>query len=225
MIGIRQWINNLTDKLIQGPNDWNLPSDVRIHKGFLETYNKLKKLFLPYYQQMRSRNPNKMTIVGGHSRGASLATLSAFDLKKNYNYPVTMFNGGSPPVGNFAFIREYWKVLKNFSYRHVHKSDAVPQVPFADFKHVPAEIWEGDDNKFTVCKINEAQPWVQDPNCSIQLKNNYDYDIDIKIPNPFNTLSFGSRFKRFFRRSASKVFRGVKRTTGRAFTKAKFFWK
>jgi len=94
-----------------------------------------------------------MTIVGGHSRGAAFATIAAFDLFLR-RHPVTMFNAGSPKAGNSAFVREYSKVLLDYSYRNVHETDFIPHSQLSsDLVHIPNEIWEYQMNTFRICNV------------------------------------------------------------------------
>ncbi|GLJ56680.1 hypothetical protein SUGI_1261450 [Cryptomeria japonica] len=71
----------------------------------------------------------------GHSLGAALATLSAYDIKQmlctKHNFhqiPVTVFAFASPRVGNLAFAKRVEEIGVKV-LRFVNKRDLVPKVP------------------------------------------------------------------------------------------------
>ncbi|KAJ0801678.1 putative phospholipase A(1) [Helianthus annuus] len=77
------------------------------------------------------KNEEVSIIVTGHSLGASLATLSAFDLAENgiKNVPVTAFVFGSPQVGNQAFNNRL-NQFPNVKLLHIrNKIDLIPLYP------------------------------------------------------------------------------------------------
>jgi predicted lipase len=61
--------------------------------------------------------------VTGHSLGGALATLAALDLQIKFpELPVTMYNFGSPHVGEIDFVRHYNQVVME-SFRIAFKED------------------------------------------------------------------------------------------------------
>jgi len=138
-----------------------------------------------------------MTIVGGHSRGAAFATIAAFDLFLR-GHPVTMFNAGSPKAGNSAFVREYSKVLLEYTFRNIHETDLIPHSQRSDgLKHIPTEVWEYQPGQYTICNVQADSPWKQDPKCSKSVQFNLDFSEVPGLPTslPTNTLSFFSSLK------------------------------
>ncbi|GLJ43084.1 hypothetical protein SUGI_0894200 [Cryptomeria japonica] len=135
----------------------SLPSandGVRIEKGFLNFYTstmheeedcggkrvtmsardlviaEIKRLLQVYKNEME----NLSITFTGHSLGAALATLSAYDtkglLRANHfiDIHVKVFSFASPRVGNLAFARKVEEIgLKVL--RFVNKWDVVPEVP------------------------------------------------------------------------------------------------
>jgi hypothetical protein len=160
--GLKQWLGNFdnqktTPKIFKNKK-------TKIHRGFYEALKRLKKRYLPFYKEMR-RDPKKMTIYAGHSRGGGIATIAGFQSKKE-GIPTTVFTMGSPKVGNKLFVQEYSSMLKDFSYRYVYGSDFIPHSqPLLKFKHVPNEFWESS-GKIKFCKTLENKPWKQDRSCS-----------------------------------------------------------
>ncbi|XP_027345980.1 phospholipase A1-IIdelta [Abrus precatorius] len=87
--------------------------------------NKVKHLLELYKDESPS------VLFMGHSLGASLSILSAFDLVENgvTNVPVTAFVFGSPQVGNKAF-NERFKKFPNLKVLHVRNViDLIPHYP------------------------------------------------------------------------------------------------
>jgi len=122
--------------------------NVRIEKGFLSCYTtvddgsencsrsardivqgEITRLLNQYKDERLS-----ITLTG-HSLGAALATLSAYDVKEMVNMqsmsiptPVTVFAFASPRVGNATFAQRMEEIGVNV-LRIVNKHDVVPNVP------------------------------------------------------------------------------------------------
>jgi len=84
--------------------------------------------------------------VTGHSLGGALATLLALELSssqmaKNGVIFVTMYNFGSPRVGNRRFAEVYNAKVKD-SWRIVNHRDIIPTVPrLMGYCHVEAPVY------------------------------------------------------------------------------------
>ncbi|XP_061339885.1 phospholipase A1-IIdelta-like [Gastrolobium bilobum] len=90
-----------------------------------QVLNKVKDLLEVY----KDENPSVMLV--GHSLGASLSIVSAFDLVENgvIDVPVAAIVFGSPQVGNKAF-NERLKKFHNLNVLHVrNKIDLIPHYP------------------------------------------------------------------------------------------------
>ncbi|GLT79385.1 hypothetical protein SLA2020_508760 [Shorea laevis] len=77
------------------------------------------------------KNENPSIIFTGHSLGASLAVISAFDVAENTsgNIPVSAFVFGSPQVGNKAF-KDRIEQHKNLNILHIKNTiDLIPHYP------------------------------------------------------------------------------------------------
>ncbi|XP_057873662.2 phospholipase A1-Igamma1, chloroplastic-like [Cryptomeria japonica] len=93
--------------------------------------SEIERLLQVYEKEM----DNLSITFTGHSLGAALATLSAYDIKQmlctKHNFhqiPVTVFAFASPRVGNLAFAKRVEKIgIKVL--RFVNKRDVVPKVP------------------------------------------------------------------------------------------------
>lgn len=133
-------------------------------------------------------------LTTGHSLGAAMSGVAAFDLKLTYGdkLNVSMINFGMPRVGNPAFAKHFAS-LKIKSWRAVHYHDIVPHVPpqdlplIGDFHHVGTEVWWFKE------KGDAARDWRQcdgsgeDPHCSDSVPiyewNPKDHDVYLGIAN------------------------------------------
>ncbi|KAJ0593436.1 putative phospholipase A(1) [Helianthus annuus] len=119
------------------------------------------------------KNEEVSIIVTGHSLGASLATLSAFDLAENgiTNVPVTAFVFGSPQVGNRAFNNRL-NQFPNVKLLHIrNKIDLIPLYPSKllgyGMLHVVAG-WNGEDGEFelkvprSLALVNKSSGFLKD---------------------------------------------------------------
>ncbi|KAK2434498.1 alpha/beta-Hydrolases superfamily protein [Trifolium repens] len=122
-------------------DDKNIP---KIMKGWLTIYtsddpksqftktsvrtqvlNTVKSLLSKY------KNENPSVVLVGHSLGASLSIVSAFDLVENgvTDIPIAAFVFGSPQVGNKAF-NDRFKKFQNLKVLHVRNViDLIPHYP------------------------------------------------------------------------------------------------
>ncbi|KAH9297083.1 hypothetical protein KI387_028765 [Taxus chinensis] len=159
-----EWIQDLRDLLVPARLSYKcertskhrqaeIPSAngvVRIERGFLSCYTstiysqgtsvnmstrdlvseEIRRLLKVYENEI----DNLSITFTGHSLGAALATLSAYDIKQmlhaiHYNQvPVTVFSFASPRVGNLAFAQQ----MENIGVkvlRFVNQRDVVPRVP------------------------------------------------------------------------------------------------
>ncbi|GLJ49652.1 hypothetical protein SUGI_1053390 [Cryptomeria japonica] len=93
--------------------------------------SEIERLIQVYEKEM----DNLSITFTGHSLGAALATLSAYDIKQmlctKHNFhqiPVTVFAFASPRVGNLAFAKRVEEIGVKV-LRFVNKRDLVPKVP------------------------------------------------------------------------------------------------
>ena len=74
----------------------------------------------------------------GHSLGAAIVTFLAPWLHNLGADVVSIVTYGSPRVGDYNYVRQWNKLFKSVTIRHVNSIDAVPHFPsiFQGFKHV-----------------------------------------------------------------------------------------
>lgn len=98
---------------------------IKIHRGFYNDYLRVRDLVREEF----AKSKKDIAIIHGHSKGGALATLCGLDLAYNNPYKsISAFAGGSPRVGNKAFVESLKKYLPNFT-NFEYGSDVIPQVP------------------------------------------------------------------------------------------------
>ncbi|VVB01295.1 unnamed protein product [Arabis nemorensis] len=114
--------------------------EVQVHSGFLSAYDSVRiriismlKMAIGYIDDVAEREDKWHVYVTGHSLGGALATLLAIELAssqlaKRGEITVTMYNFGSPRVGNKKFAEVYNQKVKD-SWRVVNHRDIIPTVP------------------------------------------------------------------------------------------------
>jgi len=115
-------------------------------------------------------------IFTGHSLGAALATLASFDVSvRNSSLNISLFNFGSPRVGNPQFASALVSKLFSQTYRYTHSRDLVPMVPYQaeNYHHITEEIWQDPNGAYHYCSTTNGE----DPNCidSVTVANPLDH--------------------------------------------------
>jgi hypothetical protein len=112
----------------------------RVHEGFWTAYSSVREELLSIAEKT-----DRPILCTGHSLGAAMGTLLALDLQETLGKTCTMYNLGSPRVGNEDFGKLFFPSSEN--YRVTHWDDPVPHLPFRamDFLHVGEEVWYNED--------------------------------------------------------------------------------
>ncbi|CAL5026515.1 unnamed protein product [Urochloa decumbens] len=155
-----KWKDLRTDLMLvpAGLNPERLGGDfkqeIQVHSGFLGAYDSVRNRIMAlikhavgYQDEDDAENiPRWHVYVTGHSLGGALATLLALELSssqmaKNGVIFVTMYNFGSPRVGNRRFAEVYNAKVKD-SWRIVNHRDIIPTVPrLMGYCHVEAPVY------------------------------------------------------------------------------------
>ncbi|KAL6971175.1 hypothetical protein U1Q18_030855, partial [Sarracenia purpurea var. burkii] len=127
--------------------------EIQVHSGFLGAYDSVRtrilsliKLAVAYTDDGAEPLHKWHVNVTGHSLGGALATLLALELSssqlaKRGAISVTMYNFGSPRVGNKKFAEVYNKKVKD-SWRVVNHRDIIPTVPrLMGYCHVAQPVY------------------------------------------------------------------------------------
>ncbi|XP_059632271.1 uncharacterized protein LOC132274922 isoform X2 [Cornus florida] len=154
-----KWKDLLTDLMLvpAGLNPERIGGDfkqeVQVHSGFLSAYDSVRtriisliKLAIGYIDDGDEVLQKWHVYVTGHSLGGALATLLALELSssqlaKRGAISVTMYNFGSPRVGNKKFAEVYNQKVKD-SWRVVNHRDIIPTVPrLMGYFHVAQPVY------------------------------------------------------------------------------------
>ncbi|KAL5851667.1 hypothetical protein ACOSQ3_006785 [Xanthoceras sorbifolium] len=154
-----KWKDLLTDLMLvpAGLNPERIGGDfkqeVQVHSGFLRAYDSVRiriisliKLSIGYIDDGAEPLQKWIVYVTGHSLGGALATLLALELSssqlaKRGAISVTMYNFGSPRVGNRRFAEVYNEKVRD-SWRVVNHRDIIPTVPrLMGYCHVAQPVY------------------------------------------------------------------------------------
>jgi hypothetical protein len=152
------WIDDIQIRRIQPYND----STVEVEQGFYKAYQYLKPTIHTQLAALRDQYQTRQLLLTGHSLGAALATVMAYDTMDTYDIWLVTF--GSPRVGNPAFVQALQSL--DVMYRVVHYYDIVPHTPEErlGYLHVPHEIWYDEANTHYVTCTDDA--YHEDDACS-----------------------------------------------------------
>ncbi|PIN14469.1 Triacylglycerol lipase [Handroanthus impetiginosus] len=127
--------------------------EVQVHSGFLSAYDSVRTRLISLIKQAIGHSGGSLELlpkwhiyVTGHSLGGALATLLALELSssqlaKHGAISVTMYNFGSPRVGNRRFAEVYNERVKD-SWRVVNHRDIIPTVPrLMGYCHVAQPVY------------------------------------------------------------------------------------
>jgi hypothetical protein len=141
----------------------NNSDQVMVHNGFLTAYQSVRNVIFSQIKGVTTADENHWSIyVTGHSLGGALATLFAYECSRAElgDVDITMYNYGSPRVGNKAFVEEF-KAKIDSSWRFSNVRDIIPTVPrFLGYQHVETSARIEEDGTIQIAldkdRIGEA---------------------------------------------------------------------
>ena len=159
---IHNWIENIQVTRVAPYND----STITVEKGFYKAYSYVKHEIFENIQTLSAKYDTTRLLLTGHSMGAAISTLMAYDVINEYpEYTISyLVNFGSPRVGNPAFAKRF-NTYNIRNYRVTHYYDIVPHVPeeILGYRHVANEIWYNEENsRYTICNDENGE----DNSCS-----------------------------------------------------------
>jgi len=143
---VANWISNLNFGKTNPYSDY---PDAWVHSGFYNDWLALKTDVLAALAQLAAESGYSSVVFVGHSLGASMATLGAFDVAREGTYSVaSIWTAGSPRTGDAGFATAVGTVLGAMEHRLTHYYDMVPHVPetFLGFWHAATEYWIAEAN-------------------------------------------------------------------------------
>jgi hypothetical protein len=99
----------------------------KIHAGFMGTYATVRHDVVSTVSDLLKAKKREV-FVTGHSLGAALATLAAYDIASTCRVDACLYTFGSPRVGNPLFAKNFNTKVKN-AYRVKNFDDVVGCVP------------------------------------------------------------------------------------------------
>jgi len=138
-----------------------------VHQGFFEITQNITAEILTLLQQAYTTNSVDI-VVSGHSLGAALSTLGALEIQTYFEKShetfanITLYNFGSPRVGNQAFAAYAQQQIPNTIWRMTNERDPVPHLPPESFfglsyYHVANEVWRSGGTTYIQCDTGESQ--------------------------------------------------------------------
>ncbi len=136
---------NVLEDLDFFPEAWGGCAGCKVHSGFLADWRSLRAGVRGALEELDCGRKGTTLSITGHSLGASMAALAAFELSGpgpspgDRTYAVSrLYTYGQPRVGNVAFSSAFdARVASVDHWRVVDYRDAVPHLPTSDM------LWEG----------------------------------------------------------------------------------
>jgi len=170
---IRGWIADFTFLKTNYENVNGAEVHTGIYKAYLNVKDQIKSL---YIKALSACYTCDNIIVTGHSLGAGLAIFSALDMRYYVNRTMTVYNYGSPRLGNQVFSDYASKAIS--IWRITKDRDPVPHIPLKLMKyyHVSSEIFFRN-GAYKGCN------GAEDPNCadSIKITNPIDHGLYMDV--------------------------------------------
>jgi len=213
----------LIEILQSGPTTYDIANITggQVMSYFYTHYKKyLRPIVIPKLQEAYAAFPDYKFVFAGHSLGAALTTITAFDALTQEVVPRNqsiMYNYGSPRVVNYKLAQAIEELIPEI-YRITHWKDIVPHIPlcvqnstnqckatgsdldetigkWASY-HVGGEAFYNEDSsQFTLCD------YAEDPKCADQFtfaqtssKYHWDYlNVFIACNGTVPDHSFGAK--------------------------------
>ena len=128
----------------------------KVHIGFLSSWHAVKDVVTKTIDKMGGYDK---IVVCGHSLGAAVATLCAYNLSHIYDtVDIECCNIGSPRVGNKTFKNNYDN-QKIKTLRIVHNNDIVTHSPIIGYHHVDGMLRIDSDGNVKKFMIDWERAW------------------------------------------------------------------
>jgi len=141
---------------------------------------------LDYYWSLTNGTSINGFVLTGNGLGGSLAEYFALEMINDgiyANISKELYTFGSPAPGNLPFFKFAEDQKKNSTlskWRVTYNKDPCPFFP-DNFVQWNDEIFYNMENKFRVCENSPMGIFELDPSCSIQFRNNWDFEDHYKF--------------------------------------------
>lgn len=164
---IQDWISNFHVSKIYPYEKYE---NVGVEKGFYSIYKTFDSPIFSNIVYLSLKYDTNNIILTGHSLGAALSTLLAFDILNDEVYDglkiYSLITFGSPRVGNKEFVNSFININ---SFRITHYYDIVPHLPqeFLKYNHICQEVWYNEDNTdYKICDDEDFEDNTCSNSCS-----------------------------------------------------------
>ena len=149
--------------------------ELEVHSGFFIGHNSVKAKIYAKLNAIVESGKCDSILFTGHSAGATLAKLCAFDFVNDKNLELSIISFGSPKIGNAAFATGFGGSNIKCT-RIVNDNDGIALTPlFSGYRHV------GDLIRLRNVVLNESQTLWNALRNFARLDSVADHDIDAYI--------------------------------------------
>lgn len=188
------WIRDL-QALPTDATEWPHCAGCKVHSGFDSIWHRIKPLVTSTLHDIGCQpHSNGILYITGHSLGAALATLAAFDLSGVGFDVVKTYIFESPRVGNQQFAAAYNELFaRHPSVRVTHDRDPVVHLPakHVGYWHVDTEMFFDASGNFKVCNGEDASCADQHWNVPHDLLYSYQHCANDAFGTGFNFCNQG----------------------------------
>lgn len=136
---------------------------IQVHEGFRKAScsvrNTVNNAVITFIAKNIASDSYKL-IIGGHSLGGALATLTAINIKKTFSKSnIELYTFGCPPVGNSS-LKDLHGSLINLSLRIVNQNDPVPYLLSKEQHYIHVDQFIGIDDNLDITEnetIDQSQ--------------------------------------------------------------------
>ena len=121
---LKNWIDDLEFATIS-PYETSCGKTCKLHSGFYKSYKSLKDQIIRAFDRLGVTSRTRIHTTG-HSLGAAMATICAYDLRADGYNIIQSYTFGEPRVGNKAFSESFGNTVGSPTvYRLTHWRDPV----------------------------------------------------------------------------------------------------
>lgn len=136
---LNDWRHNLSLSRVPFLSRKHSKPGLEVHSGFFIAHNSVKAKIYAKLNDIINAGKCESVLFAGHSAGATLAAICAFDFQNEKNLELEVVSLGSPKVGNAAFATEFNAQIR--CTRIVNDNDGIPLAPlFGGYHHVGDEV-------------------------------------------------------------------------------------
>ena len=134
---VADWKSNLNMCKVPFLSRKHKNPELEVHSGFFIGHNSVKDKIYAKLNALVASGECKSILFTGHSAGATLAKLCAFDFVNEKNLELEIISFGSPKLGNAAFAASFEGSRNIRCTRIVNDNDAIAIAPlFSGYRHV-----------------------------------------------------------------------------------------